>query len=104
MNVSGRVNQHISVRGNHSVYIRNDTNSVQWFKYSYELIIDGYTAGSYSRNIDLKPGGTFNASDTTVGDLNKSSPGSYRMSASTKIEGSSASASDTSYVTGALSK
>lgn len=104
MNVSGRVNQHIGVTGDHSVFIRNDTSSTQWFKYSHQLIIDGYTAGSYSRNVDLKPNATFSSSDLTTCDLNKSSPGSYRMSASTKIEGSSASASDTSYATGTVGK
>lgn len=90
--------------GNHSVYIRNDANTTQWFKYSYELVIDGYSAGSYTRNVDLKPGATFNTSDSTIGDLNKNRPGSYRLSASTKTDGSSASSSDTSYATGTVSK
>lgn len=67
-------------------------------------MIDGRSAGSYSRNVDLKPSATFSTSDTTIGDLNKSSPGSYRMSASTKVEGSSANASDISYATGIVSK
>jgi hypothetical protein len=102
-NVSGRVNQHIEVSGSHRVNIKNDTSQTAWFKYMYTLTINGRST-DIVRNVDLKPGGSFYASDFTKGDLNVTSPGSYRLSAQTKSEGPSASGSDISYATGTVSK
>lgn len=102
-NVSGRINQHIEVTGNHRVSIRNDTSQAAWFKYIYTLTINGKPT-DITRNVDLKPGSSFYANDSTKGDLNVSSPGSYRLSAQTKSDGPSASGSDISYATGTVSK
>ncbi len=102
-NVSGRVNQHIEVSGSHRVNIKNDTAQTAWFKYIYTLTINGRST-DIVRNIDLKPSSSFYASDYTKGDLNVSSPGSYRLSAQTKSDGPLASASDVSYATGTVSK
>lgn len=86
------------------MYITNETDYAQWFKYSYELIIDGYSAGLYVRNVYLYSGSSFSTSDSTIGDLNKNNPGSYRLSASTKTEGSYANSSVVSYATGTVYK
>jgi hypothetical protein len=102
-NVSGKVNQHIEVTGNHRVSISNDTGQPSWFKYVYTLAIDGRES-KFVRNVDLKPGSQFYDASNSKGDLNKTSPGSYRLSAETNTEGSGAYSHDTSYGTGTVNR
>ena len=91
-NRNGTVNSFNQVDGYHEINIYNRTNVSQTYQYSY-LLTCAEGNFSYSKYITLTPGATYTTNDHSYGTVQKSSQGSYRITAETKVIGES-SASD----------
>jgi hypothetical protein len=94
-NRSGTVGGYSQIDGYHTINISNNTNKNQTYEYAYSLDCEE-SHGSYTRHIEVYPGGFFSTNDHSYGTVQKYSVGTYRITATTKVSGES-SASDTSY-------
>lgn len=87
-NKEGWVGRYNQIDGYHSISISNSSHKAQTYEYTYTLDCEE-AHGSYVRHVEVSPGGYFSTDDHSYGTVQKSSPGYFRITATTKLRGES---------------
>jgi hypothetical protein len=87
ISTSGAANTTFNVSGQHSIYIRNTTTTVQRYKYYYQLCADKTKCFYYNGNVELYPGSVGQHQATTYVTVQFSTPGTYYSEAKTQLAG-----------------
>ena len=82
---SGRPGENVHVKSWHNITLSNYTKKVQRYTYTYRLVCQSHS-GTYSRDVDLQPNGTFSDSAQSFGVVQENE-GTYRISSATQITG-----------------
>lgn len=92
MNTTGKVGEPVTLVGTHSIYITNDTATVQTYYYDISVcvLMDAHTAHCVyqGKNLELDPSGYFYVDDEPQMTLTFNAPGNYQSTATTWIRGS----------------
>ncbi len=84
--VRGRPNEYIKLEGYHHVNISNSTTQIQRYRFMYDLkCVDA--AGSFSRDIEIYPHGTFSDDTMTFATFQPTTEGLFDIYATTQITG-----------------
>ena len=88
----GKVGEPVTVKGNHNLYVMNNTKSTQTYFYTLSLCAEttSHTSqcGYYQDEIQLEPNGYFNASEEPVLQIKFDKPGSYKTSVASHLNSS----------------
>jgi len=85
---SGHVNTSISVDGYHDISIVNTSDKTQVYEYTISLDCEALHS-YYTRHIQVDPRGYYSGSEHSMGTVQKSYTGTYRISGETRLTGES---------------
>lgn len=91
MSATGKVGEPITLSGNHSILITNNTATSQTYFYNISVcaLVDEHTSHCVyeTKNLELDPSGSFKTDDEPALTLTFNNPGVYQTMATTWIKG-----------------